>query len=85
MLAVGLPVVCNVGIGDIEQQMQELNAGYLIGKLGPAAYRDVIEHLDDLLALRGEALRDRTRKALSLEFAAARYVDVYRQLEGQRR
>ncbi|MGQ4659018.1 glycosyltransferase [Lysobacter sp. F6437] len=80
--ACGVPVVCNPGIGDVDMQVEMLNAGVMIHPGSTADITHLVGRLDSLRALGGTALRDRARKRLDLPVAAAFYRHAYHLLEG---
>jgi hypothetical protein len=80
-LALGVPVISNVGIGDVEQITRELDAGGVFDLADPAAMAQVVEDLDLICQKGGKRLRDRARPKLGLEVAARAYRDVYRSVE----
>lgn len=80
--ALGIPVISNAGVGDIDQITQALDAGVVIDLNDPDAFEAVSRHLDQILAKGGERLRQSARECLGLERANIAYRRVYAQLEG---
>ena len=80
-LAMGIPVISNSGVGDVDCITQELDAGAVIDLEDPTAFDKVVSELDDILAKSGSELRERAREKLGLEVAKERYRQVYAKLE----
>jgi len=49
IMGMGIPLICNSGIGDTDKIMQESNAGILVKEFNDAAYDHVIGRIDELL------------------------------------
>ncbi len=79
--ALGVPVISNIGIGDVDEVTRQLDAGALVDLANPNSVKAVIEQLDTIVAKSGASLRQRARPALGLEVAQARYLQVYQSLE----
>ncbi len=82
--AVGVPVISNTGIGDVDNTTSMLQAGAIVDLSQGESVAGVIGRLDHLRAMGGGALRERARPVLGLEVAEAAYRDVYRELEQAR-
>lgn len=80
LLGMGVPVVCNAGVGDIDRFVPEYRLGILIEKTDEAGFRQAINHIDDLDAIDREHLRSVADELFSLERGVERYVKVYNQL-----
>ena len=79
MLAAGLPVVANAGVGDVEQMIAETGCGVVVREFTPAAYADALDRLDE----RDGDASDRRRRALPLfdiRLGIERYDRIYREL-----
>ena len=82
-LAGGLPVVCNTGVGDLDQLMEENRAGALLREFTSAAY---LKALDEIEVMRGEErLAERLRGVARREFdlidvGRTRYRRLYERL-----
>jgi len=82
-LASGLPVICNTGVGDLDELIETDRVGVLISDFTPAAYERA---LGELAALRqDEDLPERCRTSARRRFdlvkvGGARYRRLYRRL-----
>ena len=82
-LASGLPIVCNAGIGDLDQVIQKNQVGVLLSEFSPAAY---FKALDEIEVMRSDAtLAARLRAVARQEFdlstvGRTRYRRLYERL-----
>lgn len=81
MLAMGVPVVPNAGVSDVEQIIHSEQAGVAIDRFDPATYRTAV---DALLELRrsGSQLQESSRKWFDLDSGIQRYDEIYRRMNG---
>jgi len=75
--AAGIPVICNSGVGDVEEQVCSLRAGRVVDPSSDAELTSAVADLDHIVAMGGVRLRDAARNLLGLEVAAIRYQAVY--------
>jgi glycosyltransferase involved in cell wall biosynthesis len=80
MLGMGLPVIANAGVGDVDSIITSTHTGTLISEFTDAAYDRAISELDALLQLPKERMREAARLHYSLEMGVARYDAVYRRI-----
>lgn len=82
-LAMGLPVISNKGIGDIEDITNLLKAGVTIelnDELGDLDFNNISLNINEIIKLGGEELRKNSEKILSIDLAYNRYKSVYNKL-----
>jgi glycosyltransferase involved in cell wall biosynthesis len=79
--AAGIPAICNYGVGDVANLVQELDAGLMVDADSDHALGEVVKSLPLLAIKGGPRLRDAARQRLGLEVAAKRYRSVYRKLD----
>jgi len=81
MLALGLPLVTNGGVGDVEALVNDLGCGVAIHEFNEASYAAA---LDRLAALPGSALqrRERALPLFDVNLGVDRYDAIYRRLSG---
>ena len=77
MLGMGLPVIANAGVGDVDSIISATNTGLLIGEFTPSSYAKAIEGLDAILQLPKEQMRKAAEDYYSLEMGVERYNAVY--------
>ncbi len=79
--ALGIPVISNKGIGDVDSITTDLDAGALVDIQDPEDLERVARNLDVIRAKGGDRLRNAARERFGLEIAAASYRAVYRAIE----
>ncbi len=79
--ACGIPTICNSGVGDVDAQVAQLDAGVIVDLTNPDSVRDVIARLDGIRQVGGKPLRARAERVLDLTVAADVYRRVYQALE----
>ena len=75
--ALGVPVICNSGIGDVDQIVDSLGAGRVIDLENPGAAESVANDLPRIRGMGGQELRERSRILFGLEVANDAYRRVY--------
>ena len=79
MLAIGLPLVANSGVGDVEPMIGDIGCGIAISAFTPESYADAIARIETL----GGSPKDRRERALpwfDVKLGIDRYDRVYREL-----
>jgi glycosyltransferase involved in cell wall biosynthesis len=79
MLALGLPIVTNAGVGDVEQMIDDMGCGVAIHDFSSDSYRgaiDVVERLPGTAAER----RKRALPLFGVKLGIDRYDQIYRRL-----
>jgi glycosyltransferase involved in cell wall biosynthesis len=79
MLAVGLPIVANKGVGDVERMIDDMQCGVAIGEFTPQSYSRGIARTEELKGS-PEERRDRALPWFDVKLGIERYDQVYRQL-----
>jgi glycosyltransferase involved in cell wall biosynthesis len=79
-LAMGIPVVTNAGVGDVDRILQQVRGGLLVDELSMDGYRKVVDQLDRLKTIDPYSLRQNTRTILDLSTAVDEYDHLYRRL-----
>ena len=78
LLAMGIPVVTNAGIGDVDDILRQVGAGVVVHDFSSEAYSLSIEQLSSLATMNPYQLRARARQLLDLPAAVEAYDAVYR-------
>ncbi len=77
LLAMGMPIVCNIPIGDLESIMLQTGGGVCVNNFRETVLEQVIEDIPDLLGRHPEVIRQRARRIYDLEVALNRYIRFY--------
>ena len=83
MLAAGLPVVANSGVGDVAEIVRETCAGVVVDQFDADAYRAAIEALNGMHSS-AEEIRTAGRRWFDLAMGIERYDAIYRRLAGKK-
>ena len=80
MLAMGLPIVTNAGIGDVEALIEDMNCGVAISRLAPECYEQALDRIATLPGTPQER-RDRAFRLFDIGLGIDRYDRIYREIE----
>lgn len=78
LLAMGLPVVTNSGVGDVQPILEEVGGGLVVDAFDEPSYERVVDRLDTVLSLPPDEIRERALQVYDLRTAVAGYADLYR-------
>lgn len=76
-LCMGIPVICNSGVGDVDRIINSMGSGILVEKFTEASYKKTLAHLDDLVNLSAEEIRTQALPYFSLESGVQKYKAIY--------
>ncbi len=77
LLAMGLPVVTNAGVGDVDAIVAQSGAGVFVERFDKAAYGKALDAIN-ALPRRGQEWRQRARRWFDLDSGVAAYDAIYR-------
>lgn len=80
ILAMGLPVICNDGVGDVADIIRQTDGGTVVSRLEPAGYEAAARTIPELLQKDGRHLRQKAQEYYDLQTAIGRYVGEYQRL-----
>ncbi|MDA3820688.1 MAG: glycosyltransferase family 4 protein [Candidatus Delongbacteria bacterium] len=78
LLAMGIPVICNAGVGDVDRIVEKHDAGLVIQDMQPQSYQTAIKKLDNLMQTNSKNLRHLAADLFSLKMACQTYLSVYK-------
>ncbi len=76
IMSMGIPVVCNAGIGDTESIIQQFNAGILVNDFNIQSYQSAIEKLSNT-EFNPNTIRSGAIESFSLNNGIHLYNDIY--------
>lgn len=79
LMAMGIPVVCNTGVGDTDTIVEDFRSGILTKGFSTSDYRSVIERLM-ATSFSAEGIKKGAKDYFSLEKGIGLYKNVYQQL-----
>ncbi len=77
MMAMGIPVITNGGVGDVKEIVTKYNAGYLVDDFTDQSFNLVIDKIIDGNAFSKSGIRKGAEEFYSLNLAVQRYHNVY--------
>jgi glycosyltransferase involved in cell wall biosynthesis len=80
LLAMGIPIICNSGVGDVQSFVEENNVGLFTEKFDLNSLKEVVNNIDKLLAKDPDAIRESSRPYFLLENGVSKYLQVYNQI-----
>ncbi|QHT70558.1 glycosyltransferase family 4 protein [Rhodocytophaga rosea] len=80
ILSMGIPVICNAGVGDTDYLFETYKTGILVKELNPAGYDLAISEIEDALNIPPEQLRATATTYFDLQKGVYLYKQVYDQL-----
>tara|TARA_R110002072_G_scaffold136917_3_gene279566 strand:- start:808 stop:2034 length:1227 start_codon:yes stop_codon:yes gene_type:complete len=80
MLGMGLPVIANSGVGDVDRIIEDTSSGILVREFTNEAYEKAVNQIDELLEIPVSTLQDAALKYYSLEEGVKRYNSVYERI-----
>ena len=80
LMSLGIPIICNAGVGDTDDVIRNNQCGIIIEKFIPKEYNNAIAKMDDCLKIPSENIRNIAIKHFSLDIGVERYDYVYRNL-----
>lgn len=80
LLAMGIPIICNSGVGDVRSFVEENGVGLFTEKFDLSSLGDVVSNMDELLRIDSSKIRDSSRPYFLLENGVRKYLHVYNQM-----
>jgi glycosyltransferase involved in cell wall biosynthesis len=78
VLSMGIPVICNKGVGDVEQIVTRADAGVVIGGFSENDFAEAIRHIPSLVKKEHSAIRNSIKDLYSLRTGIELYLDCYK-------
>lgn len=80
IMGMGVPIVCNANVGDVETIVQDTESGLIVYDFNSEEYLRVIDQLDDLLKTDPQKIRKAAIKYFSLKDGVEKYHQIYQTL-----
>ena len=78
MLAMGIPLIVNSNVGDVQQIIEQTNGGICITKMDVENYVFAVQKMNDTLFYNNEEIRKKSLEIYSLQKAISTYCEVYK-------
>ena len=80
LLGMGIPLICNTGVGDTDEIVKKENVGLVAQEFTERSYRELVESFDNLLSIPKIQLRSVAQKYFSLEIGVKQYAEIYKKI-----
>jgi len=82
LLGMGIPVVCNSGVGDVDRIVSNTESGLLVNDFSPSTLEEAVKRIPEVLAIPKQRLRQAAFTYYSLDEGVARYDRIYKTVCG---
>ena len=83
ILAMGIPVIANSGVGDVDSIINDTNCGILIENFSNESFEKGIASIPEFLNTDKSAFTNAAQKYYSLENGVDSYYKVYLEIQGK--
>jgi glycosyltransferase involved in cell wall biosynthesis len=80
LMAMGIPLICNSNVGDVELIMKKTNAGFCIEQLTEQTFVETSLQLKSWIATQPKEIRENSKQFYDLENGGNLYLAVYKEL-----
>jgi glycosyltransferase involved in cell wall biosynthesis len=80
IMGMGIPLICNSGVGDTDRIVEDTGCGVVIRRFTHEEYTQVLSHLDEVLKIDRDNIRAGAEKYYSLQNGVKKYLFVYQTL-----
>jgi glycosyltransferase involved in cell wall biosynthesis len=77
VLAMGIPVIVNEGVGDVKETVEQSGGGIVINKFDRATYQMIADQLPQLINIKGAVVREKIEPVYSLRHGVELYSKAY--------
>ena len=77
LMAMGLPVITNAGVGDVEQIVNIYKGGYVLNEFTQQSFHSFAQKINDGAAFNAEDIRQGAIEFYSLDKAVKKYIRIY--------
>ena len=80
LMAMGIPLICNANVGDVDLIMNKVNAGFCLATLDSSSYEKIIPRLENWRENTLENIRENSKQFYDLKNGLNLYTALYDQL-----
>lgn len=80
VLSMGIPVIANSGVGDVESIINSTESGIVIKEFNEQAYADAVAQIPSILDSNPSAIREKATKFFDLQKGVSLYSESYQQV-----
>lgn len=83
LMALGIPVICNSGVGDTENIVKQYEAGYIVHEFSDKQYESIVRKLTSSEKINVEKTLIGAKNVFGLERGVKTYLEVYKKIVGR--
>lgn len=83
IMAMGIPIITNAGVGDVEEITTRYNAGIVLPSLNEKEYEKAASMIAEGITFNNEQIRAGAKEYYNLETAIQKYRSVYKKILGE--
>ncbi len=80
LLAMGIPVICNSGVGDVKQIVESTHGGWVFDNFDDSTFHDIISRLSSIISLSPSSIRNSAFQIYDLKKSQQQYLSIYKRL-----
>lgn len=80
LMAMGVPIICNAGVGDTAEIIEKYKAGYVVQEFSKNEYQKVAENWKKIISKDPSEERKGASEIFALEKGVDKYADIYRSI-----
>ncbi len=80
LMAMGIPIICNAGVGDTDEIIKKFEAGEVVEDFSSITYKQVVNDIGRIATLNAKSIVEGANQTYSLREGVQQYAYVYDQL-----
>ena len=80
IMSMGIPVITNKGVGDVEEIVSKYQSGFLVNDFSDSSFEEVINQITWGESFNAEQIREGARDFYNVEIAVSRYLNIYNKI-----
>ncbi|MFT3978940.1 MAG: glycosyltransferase [Ferruginibacter sp.] len=80
LMAMGIPVITNSGVGDVAEIVEKYNDGYVLTDFNDKAYEEIADNISARPSFDRERIREGALEFYSLNEAVKKYISIYQSI-----
>lgn len=82
IMAMGIPVITNAGVGDVKEIVEQYHAGFVVNDFSASEYVKIVTRMKNKMSFNAQEIRKGATDVYSLQNAINKYADLYKQILG---
>lgn len=81
LMAMGVPIICNYGVGDSSEIVEKTNSGWVIKEFNTTDYTEIINKIDEELSLKNKSeIILQSKQLFDLQVGVQTYENIYKKI-----